>query len=99
MPKRKNTSTFVTHAECAEVSGQIRNEISVVKKALVGADLRGGLVKDVADMKSDMETIKKFIDNQKTKGRDWRLLGFSILGSIVSGTVIAVLYYILRLFG
>lgn len=98
MPRKKD-SPYVTKAECAETSGQIRDEISIVKKALVGEDLRGGLVKDVSDMKNDLKDMKKYINNQKTKGRDWRLFGFAILGSAVSGVIVALITYAIHLFG
>jgi len=99
MPKRKNNPAYVTKVECAEISGQIRNEISIIKKALVGEDLRGGLVKDVSSMKNDLKDMKKYINNQKTKGRDWRLLGFAVLGSVISGVIVAVITYAIHLFG
>jgi len=99
MPKKKSpTSTYVTHSECAEISGQIRKEITVIKNSLVGEDMRGGLVKDVESMKNSVETIKTYIDNEKTKGRDWRLLGFAVTTSVFSGAAVAIVTYLLHLY-
>jgi len=68
-------------------------DVAVLKKALVGSDLRGGLVADMALLKGDVGDIKAFINGQrneeKKKGRDWRLLGFAIGGSVVSGLIVA----------
>lgn len=53
MSKRKKQS-FVTVDDCAHFRAEIRGELKVLKTALVGEDLRGGLVKDVADIKSKL---------------------------------------------
>jgi len=93
---RKNNPTYITRTECARISGQIREELSIVKKALVGEDMRGGIVREIRDMKSDLRDVKEYINGEKTKGRDWRLLGFAVLGSIISGAVVTLLNYILH---
>jgi hypothetical protein len=90
MSKKKN-SQWVSRAECAQISGQIRDELAILKRAMVGEDLRSGLVKDIADLKNDVKSIKQYIDDQKTKGRDWRLLAFSIMGSIITGVVMVLI--------
>lgn len=92
MPRKKNPS-YVTSVECAEISGQIRNEITIIKNSLVGKDMRGGIVKDMADMKGDLKAVKQYMNNEKTKGRDWKLLAFALVGSITSGAVVAVITY------
>jgi len=102
--RKSDDSDFVTRAECSRISGEIKSELNTIKVALVGKDMRGGLLKDMRDMKSSIESlkhdigsVKDYIDNQKRKGRDWRLLGFAILGSVISGIVIALLNYWLSL--
>jgi hypothetical protein len=96
MSRKKSNSKYVTRAECFQISGRISSELAALKKALVGEDMRSGVVKDIADLKSDVKEIKSYIDNQKTKGRDWRLLGFSILASITGGTVVAIITHFLH---
>jgi len=91
----RKSESYVTRSECAKVSGQIRNEILVVKKALVGEDMRGGIVKEIRDIKSDIEAVKKYVNDEKAKGRDWRMLGFAILGSVISGLIITVVTFLL----
>ena len=102
--KSDDNSDFVTRAECSRISGEIKNELNTIKVALVGKDMRGGLLKDMRDMKSCVESLKRdigsvkdYIDDQKRKGRDWRLLGFAILGSAISGIMIALVNYWLSL--
>jgi len=78
----------VTVGECLQRHGKI-------DLALWGPDGRGGMVKDIGDIKN---TLNDFLNSQaetKTKGRDWRLLGFAILGSTVTGLVIAGVNYVL----
>jgi hypothetical protein len=93
---KKRNSQWVSRAECAQISGQISSELSVLRNALVGEDLRSGLVKDISDLKNDVKGIKQYVNDEKTKGRDWRLLGFSLLASILGGTVVAVITYFLH---
>jgi len=56
MAEEKNPAKFVTRAECAQISGSIRDELKTIRVALVGEDMRGGLVKDVADLKKERST-------------------------------------------
>jgi len=45
----------------------------------------------VMDKKIDTITTEK-----KEKGRDWRLLGFAILGSVISGLIVVGATYLLQ---
>jgi hypothetical protein len=95
MSRKKSNSRYVTRAECAQISGQISSELAAVKKALVGEDMRSGVVKDIADLKNDVKSIKQYVNDERTRGRDWRLLGFSALASIIGGTAVAIINYFL----
>jgi Tfp pilus assembly protein PilO len=55
---KRTKDCFVTRAECAATTGAIRSDLTeikddlkLVKTALSGEDMRGGLVKDVGDLK------------------------------------------------
>lgn len=75
---------FVTHAECFGQREFITGEIATIKKALVGEDLRGGIVKDVGDIKAFM----------KDNGLSWQAKA-TILGSFIMGLssiVVAFIY-------
>jgi len=63
--------------------------------ALWGEDGRGGIVKDIGDIKNSISSFLKKEAEEKTKGRDWRLLGFAILGSVLAGFAMAALNYVL----
>lgn len=91
---RKNKH-YVTRSECAEISGRIRDELKVLKVALVGEDMRGGMSREISDIKAGLKEVRQYIDNQKTKGRDWRMLGLAILGSITSGAIMFILNHFL----
>lgn len=88
---RKSDNPYVTRSECTQISSQIRDELKVVKIALVGEDMRGGMSKELEYIKNDFKSLKEYIGNQKTKGRDWRLLGFAVMGSVVSGIIIGII--------
>ena len=47
---------FVTKSDCFKITQETESKLTTVLKALVGDDLRGGIVKDVADIKT---TLKK----------------------------------------
>lgn len=90
LPKKSN-DPYVTRNECSKISGQIREELKVLKTVLVGDDMRGGMNKEISEIKNDLNHIKDYIKNEETKGRDWRMLGFAILGSVISGLIITIL--------
>ncbi len=60
------TEEFVTKAECYKTHIQIADDFGTIKKALVGDDWRGGLVKDVADTKKDISEIKTAMKNDRS---------------------------------
>jgi hypothetical protein len=50
MPKQS-----VTKEECKSISGPIIKDLEIIKNALIGADLQGGLVRRVSDLKDDLK--------------------------------------------
>jgi len=89
--ERKHNSSAtrrVTIAECLQ-----RHE--KIDLALWGSDGRGGIVKDIADIKNKLTDLLNRQSETKTKSRDWRLLGFAILGSTITGIIIAGINYVL----
>jgi hypothetical protein len=78
----------------------ILKDVETLKIALVGTDLRHGMAADITTMKTDLAEIKKFINGekkeQKKKGRDWRMLGFVIGASVISGVVVTAFSYVLH---
>jgi hypothetical protein len=59
--KKKKSDPYVTRDECFQISGEIRRDISTIKKTLVGEDLRGGIVKDMQEIKSATGAIKTVV--------------------------------------
>lgn len=49
---------YVTRSECHKNIKSLKEDINVIKLALVGPDLRGGLVKDVGVLKGTVDKIK-----------------------------------------
>lgn len=55
--RRQNLSSeFVTKSECAQITASMKDDLKTIKEALVGKDLRGGLVADVAGLKNTRRT-------------------------------------------
>jgi len=88
MPKKKDNPRYVLQRQCDE-------SMSPIRLALFGSDMRGGIVKDIGDIKNKLDALLSREAETKTKGRDWRLLGFAVLGSILAGLVMAGVNYIL----
>lgn len=59
--KKRNPSKFVTHAECSGIMEGVKAELRTIKTTLVGEDMRGGLVKDVQEIKSATGIIKTVV--------------------------------------
>lgn len=62
--KRKENLQYVTRAECLQISTaikegvtELKGELKTIRTALVGEDYRGGIVKDVADLKQQSSTV------------------------------------------
>lgn len=91
----KNPDNLMTRAECRAISGKL-------ELALFGKDGRGGMVKDIGDIRSDQRIIKKSLKSiqkhresqkveEKEKKRDWRGLIYSVIG----GAIVAAISWIL----
>ncbi len=96
MPRRSRSNrsaSCVSREDCERAMGKI-------DVALWGPDGRGGIVSDISTMKGDISEIKKFMNGQQNeeqkKGRDWRLLGFVVAGSIISGVVVAAASFLIH---
>ena len=55
----RRKSSYVTKADCDAAMTPMANDLKTVKEALVGPDLRGGMVKDVGDLKLQVANITK----------------------------------------
>jgi len=95
---------FVTKAECYKTHAQITNDFATIKRALVGDDLRGGIVKDVADTKKDISEIKTSMKNGNGNGHNGRLgrrekaMVYSALITSVGGTTGIIIIEALKFF-
>ena len=54
MSKKAKNPNCVTRSECHEISGSIKNELVTIKMALVGDDMRGGMVRELAEIKTNL---------------------------------------------
>ena len=88
MTEKKDNPGFVRVADCREKHNKI-------ELALFGEDLRGGMVKDIGDIKNFMEqygTEHTEEKQQKKKGFDARR---AFIYSILGGATVALLSYFL----
>jgi hypothetical protein len=81
---KHNDNNFVTKVECQQITATFREDMGTVKKALVGEDMRGGLVKDVSEIRVSLK------NNGYSKGlgkKERALIYTSIIGT--TGVVLA----------
>ena len=50
---------YVTSMQCNKTQEFFQKELKTIKNALIGDDMRGGIVKDIADMKSNNGLSKR----------------------------------------
>lgn len=60
----KNPDGLVRIQECHERHEVVKQESSLIKTALFGLDGRGGLVKDIGDIKSDLQLVRERMKNR-----------------------------------
>lgn len=81
---KQNPNGFVTKVECQQITATFREDLSTVKMALVGEDMRGGIVKDVSEIRVSLK------NNGYSKGlgkKERALIYTSIIGT--GGVVLA----------
>ena len=49
---------YVTSKQCASTKTYFESELKTIKKALTGDDMRGGMVKDMAELKAKLSIGK-----------------------------------------
>lgn len=84
--KKLGNPGCVTTAECAQISGSINKELGTIKRALVGDDMRGGIVKDVADIKSNLR-------NSTGLGRKERAMIYTSIISVAGLIIIELIKF------
>ena len=89
---------FVTKAECYKTHAQITNDFGTIKKALVGDDLRGGIVKDVADIKTTLKNNGTTGSRNGGLGRKEKAMIYVALITSLSGTSGMIIVEIIRNF-
>ena len=83
---------FVSRDECIKHITSTEKKIQTLLDAVCGPDLRGGMVKDINRLYTDVALLKKMRNggNGNVSKKGW----FGILGSIilaVSGIIIAII--------
>lgn len=94
MSKVKHDSSYVTHAQCSESMSPIVDDLKTIKNALVGQDLRGGLVNQVSTITTKLDQVISQVNeanhnakNEKKEKKEislrWKLAAFSAIGAIL----------------
>ena len=82
---------YVTKSDCSDKMGAaaaqrtvILSEIATIRRALIGEDLRGGLVKDVEKLNGKVDQIAENGKNSATLLNRWKI---AAAGFVVSLTI------------
>lgn len=86
MSEKRYAKAYVTEEICAKRVSEMKTDLATIKKALIGEDMRGGIVKDLADL------ILKFNANEESKETSlrWKLIVFSAVSALL-GTVLGII--------
>ena len=89
---------YVTRDQCEQTVSSIRSDLSILKIALVGEDLRGGIVADLAKAVSTISNIaveQSRVKTEKTEkeelGSKWKLL---IAGTLTGQTATIIIFIV-----
>ena len=85
--KEDNPGSLVRVQDCRERHEVVKQESSLIKTALFGLDGRGGMVKDIGDIKSDLQLVRERIKNRwgaKDKAAIIAALIMAVAGIIVA---------------
>ena len=80
-------SKFVSRAECTAAMKEVSADLDLVKTALIGNDMRGGMVNDVAQLNMKVDSLVKQSQLNKEIGLKWKLAIFGALASAVISIV------------
>jgi hypothetical protein len=78
---------YVTKEDCDAAMTPLAKDMTTVKDALVGPDLRGGLVGDVKELKVQFKHLEEREANRKHYRTWWEV---TIVGATVAATSIIV---------
>ncbi|MCJ7633385.1 hypothetical protein MUP77_13485 [Candidatus Bathyarchaeota archaeon] len=56
MPK-EHQDDFVTKIECRQITSGFQDDLATVKKAIMGDDMRGGMVRDISEIKGRVNKV------------------------------------------
>jgi hypothetical protein len=93
--KMARNGRMMSKADCAKAMQPLEGDIKQIREALVGVDLRGGLVKDVQQLNSKLDDIiddaksaKQLAAEVRDSTRQWRLIIFgSLLAAMLALSV------------
>lgn len=85
----------MTRSECSGIMTPLLKDVQTIRNALVGDDLRGGMVKELAEMRSEQKSVNGVNKEEKrtrelnlklTEKRKWALIAlvFTIVGYAVN---------------
>ena len=96
---------YVSLIECQSINTDIKADLKILKHALVGEDLRGGMVKDIGDLKSKVDSLtsNRLTDNNSRKQEaanafiksdlhlKWKIALFTSMLASITAVVIEVI--------
>jgi hypothetical protein len=93
---KKGNADCVTHAECSQTMEPLLKEIYAIKNALVGPDLRGGLVNQVTGIQNKLDDVIKEREEQKKTNLKYKILTVSLAFTLIGIFVEAIVNHYLH---
>ena len=93
MPK-EHQDDFVTKIECRQITSGFQDDLATIKKAIMGDDMRGGMVRDISEIKGRVNKANNGGNGGLGK-RERAMVYVSLIGTggLVAGELIRVLVH------
>lgn len=87
---KKLDGGFVSHTECTAIMSPLSEDIKIIKRNLIGDDMKSGMVQDVGDLRNRVEDVihERALDEEKAKttveyNRKLKLAVLSLVFSLI----------------
>lgn len=81
---------YITIEECQKCNGDLKDDLKTIKNALIGENMRGGLVQQVNELATTLQDLitdksdeKKDVDDKKVRSQRWKIAAFTAFAGIL----------------
>ena len=91
-----SSQSYVTREDCALIRRFIQDDLEEIKVTLVGKDMRGGMVADIAWLKMQIKKLIKKKERKIELSDKWKITIYASITGWV-GTLISLILFLISL--